>query len=118
MVVGYSGTEGSGFPGPLAPIRDRTGAVVFNPSPVRLIAESTLKTDELDAEVLARIGRLDLWLLRPPVCQHSEAVQELRTRLRVRTALVRARAARINTIRGTQRAQVSKDFRPFWHLKS
>ena len=79
-------------------------AVVVNPRRVRLIAESTLKTDELDAEVLARVGRLDLGLLRP-VYQRSEAAQELRTRLRVRSALVKSRTALINTVRGTLRAQ-------------
>ncbi len=78
--------------------------VVVNPRRVRLIAESTLKTDKMDAEVLARIGRLDLGLLRP-VYQRSEAAQELRTRLRVRSALVKSRTALINTIRGTLRAQ-------------
>ncbi len=78
--------------------------VVVNPRRVRLIAESTLKTDKADAEVLARIGRLDLGLLRP-VYQRTEAAQDLRTRLRVRSALVRSRTALINTVRGLLRAQ-------------
>ncbi len=78
--------------------------VVVNPRRVRLIAESTLKTDEMDAEVLARVGRLDLGLLRP-VYQRSPEAQELRTRLRVRSSLVKARTALINTVRGTLRAQ-------------
>jgi hypothetical protein len=39
--------------------------VVVNPRRVRLIAESTLETDGIDAEVLARLSRLDLDLLRP-----------------------------------------------------
>ena len=78
--------------------------VVVNPRRVRLIAESSLKTDVLDAEVLARVGRLDLGLLRP-VYQRSQEAQELRTRLRARSALVKSRTALINTVRGTLRAQ-------------
>lgn len=78
--------------------------VVVNPRRVRLIAESTMKTDVLDAEVLARVGRLDLDLLRP-VYQRSRAAQELRTQLRARNALVRSRAALIHSVRGTLRAQ-------------
>ena len=78
--------------------------VVVNPRRVRLIAESTLKTDGIDAEVLARLSRLDLDLLRP-VYQRTPEAQELRTRLRVRTSLVKTRTSLINTVRGTVRAQ-------------
>ncbi len=77
---------------------------VVNPRRVRLIAESTLKTDKIDAEILARLSRLDLGFLRP-VYQRSREAQALRTRLRVRTNLVRARTSMINTVRGTLRAQ-------------
>ncbi|MCP4200758.1 MAG: IS110 family transposase [bacterium] len=77
---------------------------VVNPRRVRLIAESTLKTDGIDAEVLARLSRLDLGLLRP-VYQRTREAQELRTRLRVRTSLVKARTSLINAVRGTLRAQ-------------
>jgi transposase len=77
---------------------------VVNPRRVRLIAESTLKTDGIDAEVLARLSRLDLDFLRP-VYQRSREAQELRTRLRVRTSLVKARTSLINAVRGTLRAQ-------------
>lgn len=77
---------------------------VVNPRRVRLIAESTLKTDGIDAEVLARLSRLDLGFLRP-VHQRSPEAQELRTRLRVRGTMVRARTAMINSVRGTLRAQ-------------
>lgn len=78
--------------------------VVVNSRRVRLIAESTLKCDRVDAEILARLSRLDPELVRP-VYQRSEAAQELRTRLRVRTSLVRARTALINSVRGTLRSQ-------------
>ena len=77
---------------------------VVNPRRVRLIAESTLKTDMADAEVLARVTRLDLGLLRP-VHQRSEAARELRSRLRVRQSLVKVRTSLINSIRGELRSQ-------------
>lgn len=78
--------------------------VVLNPRRVRLIAESTLKSDTIDAEILARLSRFDLKLLRP-VYQRSEAAQELRTRLRVRGSLVKCRTALINSVRGSLRSQ-------------
>lgn len=77
--------------------------VVVNPRRVRLIAESTLKCDRVDAEILARLSRLDPELLRP-VYQRSYEGQLLRTQLTVRSGLVRARASLINRIRGTLRA--------------
>jgi transposase len=78
--------------------------VVVNPRRVRLIAESTRKSDRADAEVLAWLSLQDEGLVRP-VYQRSEAAMELRTRLRVRTSLVRARTALINSVRGTLRSQ-------------
>ena len=39
--------------------------VVVNPRRVRLIAESTLKTDAIDAEILARLAASDPALLQP-----------------------------------------------------
>jgi transposase len=78
--------------------------VVVNPRRIRLIAESTLKSDRIDAEILARLGRLEEALLRP-VYQRSEGAQELRTRLKVRTSLVKARTALINSVRGSLRSQ-------------
>jgi transposase len=78
--------------------------VVLNPRRVRLVAESTLKSDTIDAEILARLSRFDLKLLRP-VYQRSEAAQELRTRLRVRGSLVKARTSLINSVRGSLRSQ-------------
>jgi transposase len=77
--------------------------VVVNPRRVRLIAESTLKCDRIDAEILARLSRLDPEMLRP-VYQRSYEGQLLRTRLKLRSSLVQARAALINQVRGTLRA--------------
>ncbi len=77
--------------------------IVVNPRWVRLIAESTLKSDTIDAEILARLSRFDGVLLGS-VYQRSKAAQLLRTRLRVRTELVRNRTRLINSIRGTLRS--------------
>lgn len=54
--------------------------VVLNPRRVRLIAESTLKTDAIDAEILARLAGLDPEFLQPVYQRRSEA-EALRTRL-------------------------------------
>ena len=56
---------------------------VVNPRRVRLIAESTLKTDRIDAEVLARLSCFGEGLL-PTVYQRSEESANVQTRLRVR----------------------------------
>jgi hypothetical protein len=40
-------------------------AVVANPRRVRLIAENDAKSDGVDAELLARLGRIDPLLLKP-----------------------------------------------------
>jgi len=77
--------------------------VVVDARNIRLIAESTLKCDRVDAEILARLSRFDPALLQP-VYQRSYAAQELRTRLKVRQSLVRSRAKLITTIRGSLRA--------------
>jgi len=63
--------------------------VVVDPRKIRLIAESTLKCDRVDAKILARLSRFDETLLQP-VNQRSYAAQELsaesaRRRLRWRS---------------------------------
>lgn len=77
--------------------------VVVNPRRVRLIAESTLKTDAIDAEILARLAGLDPALLQP-VYQRRPEAEAMRTRLGVRRTLRRSRVAMINSVRGTLRA--------------
>ena len=77
--------------------------VVCSPRRVRLIAESTLKNDKVDAEVLARLVRLDPEFLKP-IQHRSEEAQLLRGNLRVRSAMVEARTKWINTIRGLLRS--------------
>ena len=76
--------------------------VVCAPRRVRLIAESTLKSDEVDAEVLARLGRIDVGFLGR--AQHrSERAQLRMAHLTVRSALVQSRTKWINTVRGILR---------------
>lgn len=76
--------------------------VVCSPRRVRLIAESTLKTDEIDAEVLARLVRIDPGFLGS-VTHRREEAQVLRSKLTVRSSLVEARTKWINTVRGILR---------------
>jgi transposase len=76
--------------------------VVCSPRRVRLIAESTLKNDTIDAEVLARLVRIDPGFLGK-VQHRSEKAQTLRSKLTVRSSLVEARTKWINTIRGILR---------------
>ena len=64
--------------------------VVCSPGRVRLIAESKLKNDRVDAEVLARLVRLDPEFLQP-IQHRSERAQLLRANLKVRSAMVEAR---------------------------
>ena len=77
--------------------------LVLDPRKIRLIAESTLKCDRTDAETLARLCRMDEALLQP-VYQRRYISQELRTRLKARQSLVRARAKLMTTVRGCLRA--------------
>lgn len=73
--------------------------VVANARRVRLIAESSAKSDAFDAEALARLGRIDPNLLSP-VIHRGEAAQRDLALIRSRDALVRARTQLINTARG------------------
>ena len=77
--------------------------IVANAQRVRLIAESTLKNDRVDAETLARLVRMDPKLLRP-IVHRSEETQRLRGMLRVRRILVTNRTACMNTARGLLRS--------------
>ena len=70
---------------------------------MRLIAESKLKNDRVDAEVLVRLVRLDSEFLKP-IQHRSEEAQLLRANLKVRSAMVEARTKWINTVRGLPRS--------------
>lgn len=77
--------------------------IVANARQVALIARGARKSDRVDAETLARLGRVDVSLLRP-IRHRGEAAQQERSLLRSRDALVRARAQLINSVRGTVKA--------------
>jgi transposase len=72
---------------------------VANPRRLRAIYENENKSDRVDAEYLARIGRLDPALLYPLRHRSPQAQADL-TVLRSRRALVKARAALANYLRG------------------
>ncbi len=76
---------------------------VIDPRRVRWIAQSTLKTDRIDADTLAELARLRI-RLRTLVWQRSATSQRQRGHLRVRRALVEARAGFIVTVRGLVRS--------------
>jgi transposase len=73
--------------------------IVANPRRVRLIAENDSKTDAVDAELLARLGRIDPGLLKP-VVHRGERAQHDRILLLARDGLVRARTQLVNQVRG------------------
>jgi transposase len=73
--------------------------IVGNPRRLRLIADSDTKTDRLDAEFLARVGRVDPVLLAP-VRHRAAATQRDLALLRARDALVQARTQLVNHVRG------------------
>lgn len=73
--------------------------IVANPRRVRLIAENDSKTDAVDAELLARLGRVDPALLKP-IVHRGEQAQRDRALLVVRDGLVRCRTQLINQVRG------------------
>jgi len=77
--------------------------LVANARRLRLIAESDRKTDRRDAELLARVGRLDPTLLSP-VTHRTAAAQEDLALLRARDALVRTRTLLVNHVRGALKA--------------
>lgn len=73
--------------------------LVANARQVRLIYAGDRKSDRIDAETLARLGRLDPRLLRPIQHRGAEAQAAL-AQLRARDALVRIRTVLINHVRG------------------
>lgn len=73
--------------------------IVANPRRVRLIAENDSKADGVDAELLARLGRVDPSLLKPIVHRGAQA-QKDRILLQARDGFVRARTQLVNQVRG------------------
>ena len=63
-------------------------AIVANPRRVRLIAENDSKSDGVDAELLARLGRADPSLLKP-IVHRGEQAQRDRILIQTRDGFVR-----------------------------
>jgi transposase len=74
-------------------------AIVANARKLRFIFQNESKTDRVDAEALARVGRLDLQLLAP-IRHRSAAAQLALAQLRARDVLVQTRTRLINHVRG------------------
>jgi transposase len=72
---------------------------VANVRELRAISHSDRKSDQVDAEKLARYARLDPNILRP-IAHRTVAQQEALTLIRARALLVRLRTAAVNAVRG------------------
>lgn len=77
--------------------------VAANPRKLRLIYENPVKTDAVDAEYLARVGRMDPKLLAPVRHRGAETQADLAL-LRTRDALVRQRGSLVSHVRGSVKA--------------
>lgn len=77
--------------------------IVANPRKVHLIGRNRSKTDKVDAELLARLGRVDPQLLSPIRHRGRQAREDLVV-VRTRAALVSARTALINHVRTMAKA--------------
>jgi transposase len=73
--------------------------IVANARQVKLISQSSRKTDRLDAEFLARLARADEKLLAPIEHRSAEAQADLAA-VRVRAQLVELRTQAVNSARG------------------
>jgi transposase len=77
--------------------------LVANSRALRFIYSSTRKSDRRDAELLARVGRMDPSLLSP-IRHRREETQKALMVLRVRDTLVLSRAKQVNAARGLVKA--------------
>lgn len=73
--------------------------IVANVRELRAISHSDRKSDQVDAEKLARYARLDPEILRP-IAHRSVEQQEALTLIRARDLMVRLRTAAVNAVRG------------------
>jgi transposase len=78
--------------------------IVANARQVQLISASSRKNDRMDAQLLARLARVDPQLLRPIRHRGEQAQADLMT-IRIRAALVEARTSLVNAARGFAKAQ-------------
>lgn len=77
--------------------------IVANPRQVKLITCNDRKSDTVDAELLARLARVDPELLSP-VQPRTEQIQAARVLLATRDTTVRVRTLLINHVRGSCKA--------------
>lgn len=70
---------------------------------LRAISHSDRKSDDVDAEKLARYARLDPDILRP-ISHRTVEQQQAFTLIRARELLVRLRTAAVNAVRGLTKA--------------
>ncbi len=77
--------------------------IVANARQVKLISQSSRKNDKPEAEMPARLARVDPGLLRP-IRHRSEEAQKDLTTIRIRAALVEARTQLVNAARGVAKA--------------
>jgi transposase len=73
--------------------------IVANVRELRAISHSDRKSDQVDAEKLARYARLDPEILCP-IAHRTVEQQEALTLIRARDLLVRLRTAAVNAVRG------------------
>lgn len=81
--------------------------IVANARQLALISQNNRKSDKADAELLARLGRMDIKLLRP-VAHRSATAQAGLAIVRSRAGTVRCRTLLINSIRGQVKAAGSR----------
>jgi len=77
--------------------------IVANVRELRAISHSDRKSDQVDAEKLARYARLDPKILRP-IAHRTVEQQEALTLIRARNVMVRLRTAAVNAVRGLTKA--------------
>jgi transposase len=81
--------------------------IVANPRRVRLIAESRNKSDEVDAELLARLGRADPSLLSPVQVRSGQTRRDLLA-VRSRAELVATRTRLVNHVRSMAKVHAER----------
>lgn len=93
--------------------------IVANPRRLKMIYSSESKSDEADAEALARLGRIDPSLLKPVEHRSLESQLDLST-IRSRDALVKSRTLLVNHVRGMVKSfgvRLCKCSTPSFHYK-
>jgi transposase len=81
--------------------------IVANPRSVKAVSSGARKSDRIDAELLARLGRADPELLHPVEHRGERARHDLAL-LRARDSLVRVRSSLISSARGLVKAAGSR----------